>query len=280
MASKERIAVTGSTGALGSLVAQNLADLGVPQRLLVRDTSRAPQLPASTTHTFDYADRSASIRALKDIDVLFMVSAPESQHRLELHKSFIDTAVQAGVKHVVYTSFAAAAPDAEFTLAREHYETEEYLRASPLRFTFLRDNFYLDFLPDLLGADGVIRGPAGNGHFAPVARADVARTAATVLAEAHAHESSAYELSGPQSLSMSDVSRILREVRGDKASFHDESIDEAYASRAKYGAPQWQLDAWVSTYTAISGSVMAKVSDHVEIITGRAPMSFEDYLRS
>lgn len=49
--------------------------------------------------------------------------------------------------------------------------------------------------------------------------------------------------------------------------------------RAPATAPQWQLDAWVSTYTAIASNAMAKVSDHIEIITGTAPMSFQDYLR-
>lgn len=279
MASTQHIAVTGSTGALGSLVAQNLADLGVAQRLLVRDLSRAPQLPEATASTFDYANRDLSKDALAGIDVLFMVSAPESDHRKDLHTTFIDAAVAAGVKHIVYTSFTAAAPDAEFTLAREHYATEEYLRASGLRFTFLRDSFYLDFLPALVGEDGVIRGPAGTGHFAPVARADVARTAAKILASASEHASATYEMTGPQSLSMSDVARILSEVRGQNITFYDESIKEAYASRAEYGAPSWQLDAWVSTYTAISSTTMAKVSDHIEIITGTAPMSFEDYLR-
>lgn len=273
------IAVTGSTGALGSLVAKNLADRSIAQRLLVRDTARAPQLPLATASVFDYADRAASIKALEGIEVLFMVSAPESDHRLDLHATFIDAAVAAGVHHIVYTSFTAAAPDAEFTLAREHYATEEYLRSSGLRFTFLRDSFYQDFLPDLVGEDGVIRGPAGTGHFAPVTRADVARTAATVLASAPEHASATYELTGPQSLNMADVARMLGAERGQAVAFHDETIEEAYASRASYGAPQWQLDAWVSTYTAIASNAMAKVSDHIEIITGSAPMSFQDYLR-
>jgi len=279
MAPEEKIAVTGSTGALGSLVAHHLADLGVPQRLLVRDTSRAPRLPGAAAQTFDYADRTASIRALEGIDVLFMVSAPESDHRMQLHATFIDAAVEAGVKHIVYTSFAVAAPDAEFTLAREHYATEEYLRASAVRSTFLRDSFYLDFLPDLVGEDGVIRGPAGSGHFAPVARADVARTAAKILSAASEHASATYEMTGPQSMSMSDVAQILSTTRGENITFLDESIDQAYASRASYGAPQWQLDAWVSTYTAIASNAMAKVSDHIEIITGTPAMSFQDYLR-
>ena len=38
----------------------------------------------------------------------------------------------------------------------------------------LRDNLYADFLPAPAGADGVIRGPAGDGRVAAVAQDDIA----------------------------------------------------------------------------------------------------------
>ena len=76
-----------------------------------------------------------------------MVSAAESADRLDEHKAFVDAAAEAGVRHIVYTSFCAAAPDCTFTLGRDHYATEQHIRASGMDWTFLRDNFYLDFLP-------------------------------------------------------------------------------------------------------------------------------------
>ena len=39
------LAVTGATGQIGGRVAVRLALLGLPQRLIVRDPSRAPRLP-------------------------------------------------------------------------------------------------------------------------------------------------------------------------------------------------------------------------------------------
>ena len=280
MGPTQRIAVTGSTGALGALVARDLAQRGISQRLLVRTPSKAPDLPQAEVRQFDYADQASSREALDGVEVLFMVSAPEGPRRLDLHRSFIDAAKDAGVKHVVYTSFAAAAPDAQFTLAREHHVTEQYLKDSGLRWTFLRDSFYQDLMPHLAGQDGIIRGPAGEGRFVPVARADVARTAAAVLADPEAHASATYELTGPQSLDLADVARILSEADGQRIVFHNETIEEAYVSRAAFGAPVWQLGAWVSTYTAIASNAMSKVSNHVEIITGTPPISLEEYLRT
>ena len=270
------LAVTGSTGVLGGMVAHALAAAEVPQRLLARTVERAPQLPRSVALPFSYSDRAASERALEGVHTLFMVSAAENAERLAQHLAFIDSARAAGVRHIVYTSFIAAAPDATFTLARDHYATEEYIRSSGIDYTFLRDSLYLDFMPALVGADGVIRGPAGAGRVAAVARADVARTAVTVLNDVTAHRTATYDLTGPEALTMAEVAAILSAAGPSSSAtvrYHDETVPEAYESRRPWGAPDWQVDAWVSTYTAIATGEMSAVSGAIETITGVAPMS-------
>ncbi|WP_426595550.1 SDR family oxidoreductase [Cellulomonas sp. McL0617] len=274
------IAVTGATGAVGRLVAEELAGHGILARLVVRDPAgaRLPAVAAAGVRRADYADAVAGRAALAGVDVLFMVSATESADRLDVHRTFVDAAADAGVRHIVYTSFLGASPDATFTLARDHWATEEHIRASGMTFTFLRDGFYLDFLPDLVGPDGVIRGPAGTGRVAAVARADVARSAVAVLRSPDEHRGAAYDLTGPDALSLTEVAAILTEATGTDVRFHDETIEEAYASRASYGAPRWQVDSWVSTYTAIAAGELARTSDAVRTLTGRRPTSLRELL--
>ena len=62
--------------------------------------------------------------------------------------------------------------------------------------------------------------------------------------------------------------------------YHPETLEEAYASRASYGAPDWQVDAWVSTYTAIAAGELAAVSSAVPDLTGHPARSLADVLRS
>jgi uncharacterized protein YbjT (DUF2867 family) len=276
--SSPSLAVTGSTGALGGLVAGLLAEQGIPQRLLVRTPERAPTLEGAVVATCEYGDAAAARAALDGVTTLLMVSAAESTDRLDQHRTFVDAATAAGVGQIVYTSFAGAAVDCTFTLGRDHWATEQHIRASGMRHTFLRDNFYLDFLPLMAGEDGVIRGPAGRGRVAAVARADVARVAAAVLTDPSSHRDATYTLTGPEALSMDDVVGILREVSGRDVSFHDETLDEAYASRRRWDAPQWQYDAWVSTYTAIRAGEVEDVFDDVRVVTGREPTSLRDLL--
>jgi uncharacterized protein YbjT (DUF2867 family) len=226
----------------------------------------------------DYADRDAATQALQGVRTLLMVSGSESADRLQQHRTFVDAAVDAGVEQIVYTSFFGASSDCTFTLGRDHWATEEHIRSRGTAFTFLRDNFYLDFLPLTVGEDGVIRGPAGEGRVSAVARADIARVAAAVLLDPESHRSATYDLTGPEALTLTEAAGIIGEATGREVTFHDESVDEAYESRRRWEAPDWQYDAWVSTYTAIAAGEVEGVSDDVRRLTGLAPMSLREML--
>ena len=278
MPAQPAIAVTGSTGAVGGRVARDLAARGIAQRLLVRDATRAPQLEGAEVHVAGYSDADAAAAALAGVETLFMVSASESADRVEHHRTFVAAAAEAGVRSIVYTSFLAAAPDSVFTLGRDHAATEDIIRSSGMSWTFLRDNFYMDMMELFAGDDGVIRGPAGDGRCSLVSRADVAATAVAVLLDPAAHADHAYDLTGPEALSLDELAQKISAVRGHPVRYVDETLDEAYASRAVFGAPSWQVDAWVSTYTAIGSGDLARVSGDVETVTGRRAQSFDEFL--
>jgi NAD(P)H dehydrogenase (quinone) len=273
------IVVSGATGRLGGRIARRLAAAGVAQRLLVRDAARAPRLPGAEVAVAEYADRDAVRAALAGADTVFMVSGSESPDRVDRHRAFVDAAAAAGIGHLVYTSFVGAAPDAVFTLARDHWATEEHVRAGRLPFTFLRDNLYADFLPLMVGADGVIRGPAGDGRAAMVAQDDIADAAVAVLRDPAPHAGRTYDLTGPEALTLAEAAATVTAVTGRDVRYHDETLEEAYASRASYGAPDWQVDAWVSTYTSMASGELAAVSPDVPRLTGHPATSLEQLLR-
>ena len=172
------VALTGVTGRLGGRVAGLLS--GETLQLLARDPSRVPSLPNASVAAASYDDGEAVRAALEGIQTVFFVSAAETSDRVR-HLTFVDAAAEAGVEHVVYTSFFGAAPHATFTLARDHYATEERIKSSGMQWTFLRDNVYADFIKHFADEHGVIRGPAGDGRLAAVATDDVADAAAAVL---------------------------------------------------------------------------------------------------
>lgn len=273
------IAVTGATGAVGKGVARLLAEQGVRQRLVVRDPSRAPTLPDAEVRQIAGYGAGDEVRAALDgVDTLFLVPAAESADRREQHVATVDAAVAAGVRRIVYLSFVDARPDATFTLVRDHWATEERIRAAGVAWTFPRMNLYLDFLPFLATPEGVIEGPAGDGRAAVVARADVSAAVAALLTT-DGHDGATYDLTGPEALGLADVAALLTAAAGRPVSYRDQTVEEAYASRASYGAPDWQVEAWVTTYTAIAGGELAPVSDAVPRLTGRPATSLAHYLQ-
>lgn len=273
------LAITGASGGVGGGVARQLAQAGHELTLFGRDAARIPDLPGSTKATFDYADGPAARAALEEVTTLLMVSAAESAERVGQHRTLIDAAKAAGVEQIVYTSFMNAAADAVFTLARDHWATERYLRESGLEWTILRDCFYADVMPHFVGEDGVIRGPAGSGRVAVVAKADVVRCAAVVMDRPQAHVKATYELTGPEALTMAEIAEVISSVQGRPVRFHDETVQEAHESRLRWAAPQWQVDAWVSTYTSIAAGEQEKVSADVEALTGRRALTLVECLR-
>ena len=224
-----------------------------------------------------YDDSDALLEAFTGVETLFMVSGEENRDRVAQHYRCVDAATAAGVRRIVYTSFLGAAADSTFTLGRDHWATEERIRASGMAWTMLRDNFYADFVPMMVGQDGAIRGPAGDGRASLVARDDVADVAARVLLEVGQHDGLTYGLTGPEALSFNEIAALLS-TPDRTVTYVDETLQEAYASRAVYGAPDWQVDAWVSTYTAIAQGDAEVVSGDVERITGRPARSLADLL--
>ncbi|MGO1227838.1 MAG: SDR family oxidoreductase [Brachybacterium sp.] len=267
-----RIVVTGATGKVGGQVARLLAPApGIELLMVGRSLHRAPQLEGVATARAEFSDADACRTAFDGADALLLVSAGEAEDRLAQHRTAIDAAVAAGVGHVLYTSFLGAGADAEFTLARDHGATEEMLRGSGLAWTILRDSFYADVLLDFAGPDRVIRGPGGTGRCAFVARRDVADVAARILRDPAHWAGRILDLTGPVSVSLAEATLLMTRARDEEYEYVDETLAEARASRAAYGAPDWQVDAWISTYTAIASGALDVVGDGVWEVLGREP---------
>ena len=273
------IGITGVTGKLGSYVADLVDQQGIASIHLARSPERAKVYASAEIRKIVYTNTPKVVEALKGVDILLMVSARENPERVEEHKSLLDVAKLAGVQHIVYTSFYGADEKATFTLSRDHAQTEAYIKELGFTYTFLRDNFYLDFLIDMALENGEIRGPAGSGKVSAVARKDTSSVAAEILLHAKKWENQTLNLTGPEDLSMEEIVALLSKESGKTIAYVDESVEEAYESRKKWPAQTWEYDAWVSTYTAIKAGEQAGVSTDVEMVLGRPVMSLIDVLK-
>ncbi|MBN2319683.1 MAG: SDR family oxidoreductase [Acidobacteria bacterium] len=303
------LAITGATGEVGGRVARRLAGLGVAQRLIVRDPSRAPDFPgAEIVRAASYGDAESMREALKGVDALFLVSArdrfgvahisaknrvkPPPYDRLRQQITAVDSAVAAGVKHIVYLSVLKAAADATFILAHDHFHTEEHIRATGVPFTFLRASLYTDNVPQSVSADDVIRAPAGEGRAAWVTRDDIADVAVSVMTGT-GHEGRTYDVTGPEALTMAETAERLSTVIGRKIVYRAQTPQEARDTRSTsrlekfeaerrmltgHGLDDYEVEVFVTHFLQIAYGELDIISDAVPELTGHPAQSLMEYL--
>ena len=273
-----KIAVTGVTGNLGGMVSGLCKKNGIEVRNLARNVEKAEKLGFSNVFKSSYDKSEDTVKSLEGIEVLFMVSGSENPNRVQQHKDFIDAAKVAGVSHIIYLSFYNASKNSIFTLGRDHYATEEYIKENGFKYTFLRDNFYVDFFVDLCREYGEIKGPAGNGKVSAVVRSDVSEVAAKILENPGKWENQTLNMTGTEELSMDEIVKIVSEYFGKEIKYIEETVEEAYESRKIWKAEQWEYDSWVSTYTAIAENEQSGISNDIEKVLGLKATSLAEYL--
>ena len=273
-----KIAVTEVTGNLGGMVSRLCKKNGIEVRNLARNVEKAEKLGFSNVFKSSYDKSEDTVKSLEGIEVLFMVSGSENPNRVQQHKDFIDAAKIAGVSHIIYLSFYNASKNSIFTLGRDHYATEEYIKENGFKYTFLRDNFYADFFVDLCREYGEIKGPAENGKVSAVVRSDVSEVVAKILENPGKCENQTLNMTGPEELSMAEIVKAVSEYFGKEINYIEETVEEAYESRKIWKAEQWEYDSWVSTYTAIAENEQSGISNDIEKVLGRKATSLVEYL--
>jgi len=305
------LAVTGATGQIGGRVAARLAALGLQQRLIVRDPSRAPALSgADVCQVSSYGDPAAMGRALSGVETLFLVSAQELMgfikryqdrgkavpyyDRLHQHICAVSAAAAVGVRRIVYLSFLNAEPDATFYCAREHFLTEQFIRSTGVAFTFMRQGLYMDNVPRHVMSDDVMRAPAGKGKASWIARDDIADAVVAAMTGS-GHEGRTYDITGPEALTMVETAERLSVVLGREISYQEQTPHEARQGRnmsrmidfevarrsaTGKGITETELEGWISHYLQIATGEAAVVSDAVLRLTGHPAQSLSEYLQN
>jgi uncharacterized protein YbjT (DUF2867 family) len=129
-----------------------------------------------------------------------------------------------------------------------------------------------------IAADGVFYAPDVT-KISMIDVADVADVAARVLTS-DGHEGKAYVLTGPEALSYSDVADVYSGVLGRDVRWHEVSLEEARDSMREAGWPEELAVGFPEIMGGYrNGGVMRDVSPAVEELTGRAPRTFEEFVR-
>jgi NAD(P)H dehydrogenase (quinone) len=292
------IIVTGASGQFGRAAAERLIGRLPPGELIL--TSRKPEQLA------DLAAKGAQVRyanfddpaSLKNAfaggEKMLLISTARVGTRVGQHRNAIDAAVAAGVKHIAYTSVVnARKPDNPAIVSWDHRDTELLVEASGAAFTHLRDSHYAEAVAMVMApialAAGRLPGSAHDGAVAFVSRDDCVDSAVAVLTTP-GHENKAYDLTGPELLSIPKAMKLVSEMSGRPVVFDYVTDDDMQAHFDRLGFPRhasdgpidparpWSSDDMVSFERAIREGFFAVLSGDVQKLTGKAPRTLREVM--
>lgn len=277
------ILVTGASGNVGSRLVRILVEAGVPTRALVRRPDAAAELQElgaeAVVGTFE--DAEALRNAVRGVEQVYLVSPPGADGMVAQQVAVVEAAQAEGVRHIVKQSSIGADLDPDASIVIAHRRIEEAIEDSGMSWTHLRPHW---FMQNELGQAGTIAGDGvfyapDVGEISMMDAADVAAVAAQVLM-GDGHEGQAYLLTGPQALSYADLAGVYSRILGREVRWQEVSLEEARDSMREAGMPEELAVGFPEVMGGYrDGGVMRAVSPVVEELTGRAPRTFEEFLR-
>ncbi|HEY8207291.1 MAG TPA: SDR family oxidoreductase [Myxococcaceae bacterium] len=276
------ILVTGATGTVGSEVVRQLRAAGQKVRAMVRspDKVEAIKKQGAEVALGDFGRPETHREALAGVEKVFLLSAMTPK-MAEHETAFVNSAKDAGVKHVVLLSTIGAAFEPGLKLGKLHRAGELALEASGMAWTFLRPN---SFMTNYFGNVGSVKGQGmvysctGKFQFAPIDPRDVAAVAVKALTSP-GHEGKAYYLTGPELVTDASMTQKMAAAIGKAIQVVDVPVEAARQAMVGMGFGEWLAAALCEFYSPGVVEQAARLSNDAQAVLGRPPRSFEEWAK-
>ena len=271
--------VTGATGYIGSRVVEQLLERGERPRIFVRDVKKARDRYGDRVDVNEgnLCDETSLRSALSGTDVLFLINTGCDIPTRDAAAA--KASKDSGVKLLVKLS----SMDAQIGVGTGtwHAQGEAAIRASGITFTFIEPAGFmsnaLNWTPTIK-SEGVVQACTGNGKIAFIHPDDIAAVTAKVLTSG-GYDGWSLPLTGPQALSYGDMTATIGATIGKTLRFLEISEDQARQQLIKNGVLVEEVEAHISLWRAVREGRMETVTDNVERVLGRKPITFAQWAK-
>lgn len=269
--------IIGATGNVGGALVKQLVDQGHDVRALVRDASRAQQLPDGVDIAVgDLDDGPALTAAATGVDAVFYM---QLEPKIEQAEKMVEAARTAGGPKIVLLSSMGTVLQPLPTIGARIAARDDVFRASGLDVTYLRAGGLMSnalWWVESINTAGHVVDATDPGKVGVVDPYDVARVAVHVLTT-DGHAGHGYLLTGPESLTAREQTSILADVLGRPIEFLAPSPAEFARTSIERGTPE-PLAAALQNLNELFASHRAGVlTDDVTNLTGVAPRTFREW---
>jgi uncharacterized protein YbjT (DUF2867 family) len=272
------VLVIGATGVMGREVIRSLEGHCRLRALVhsdVSDAEIARRYPRVERVQRDLLNAGSLGPAFAGVERVFLLT-PSVAEQGRLEENALAAALAAGVQRIVYVSSTDV--EWEIELSAAHHVMERRLADSGVEHTIIRPEYLLN---NLLGeVDELARGrlvaPTADGRCPFVDARDVGAVAAAVLLAAEPARGPV-EVTGPESLSFTQLAGRLQEALGRPVEHIDPDPAEWAHEAVLAGMPPWLAHA-LTEYFEVLRERPLEASDDTRRVIGRNPRSVEDFV--
>jgi uncharacterized protein YbjT (DUF2867 family) len=184
---------------------------------------------------------------------------------------------------VLLSGRGVGSPGREFAVYQGGLDLEYAVKDSGADWTIVRPSWFAqgfseDFLYDYVMA-GQIRVSAGDGAEPWIDVNDVAEVMTAALLDTK-HVGRAYSLSGPRTLTLTQVAAELSDAIGRPIGYVALEPEQFVAELVEYGVPQQDAQSVRDLFAVIRNHRSEYTSDGVQQVLGRAPRDFSAWART
>ena len=274
------ILVTGALGNVGTQVAKQLQANGRVIRVADPEVSdlKAQFGDSVQAVPFDFSKPETYETAFRNVEKMFLMRPPRISDVKRYMFPAIDAAKRAGVQHVVFLSLIGI----EKTTFVPHYKVEQYLKEMELQTTFLRCSFFMQNLNTThrqeIKERSEIMIPVGAAKTSFIDVRDIGAVAALALSE-ESHAGKNYDLTGSEALDYWEVAGIMSEVLGRRITYRNPGSLRFLLETIRRGIPFRYALVMLGLYTSTRFGMADRVTNEMERLTGRKPITFRQYVQ-
>jgi (4-alkanoyl-5-oxo-2,5-dihydrofuran-3-yl)methyl phosphate reductase len=271
------ILVTGATGTVGREVVAQLLVAGEKVRALTRNPSRAHLDEQVELVAGDFNQPETLAKAVEGVESIFSLAfGPQ----LAIQEASLAQAGQkAGAQHIVKLSALRPGGEARSTIATWHLASERAIQNMGIAWTFVQPGAFMSNAlnwRDTIKSQGKVFSNYGDGKVAYIHPRDIAAVAVHALTEP-GHEGKAYQVTGPEALSVGEVVQLLSEAVGKPIEYVPITDDATREGMQKAGLPAFLIDALLPYASFVRTGKGAEILPTVEEVIGRRPLTFADW---
>jgi NAD(P)H dehydrogenase (quinone) len=254
--------------------------------IITRNEEKRTEFQAKGFNTFlgNYDNLVSLENAMEGVDTVLFISGGDQGDMMQEHKNIVDAAVKKGVKNIAYTSRCLRD---RTTLVNQlmvrHFDTEDYIIASGLKYTFFRNILYMDTIPQFIGGKIALEKgiflPAGDGKVSFALRSEMGEAMANVLLN-EKNENKIYNFTGNKSYSFYDIATALTELSSKEVKYANVETAMFEGMMKQRNLPEPVIQKIVDFITDIKHNQEADIYNDLEIQLGRKPTDLKNGLKT